>query len=163
HAVRSRILSDGVGPRAVTRRSRGRPGCRFGQRGDQRAGRRPQRARQHGPESRAGAFGRRPTHPRRNGAARRPADRGPLSRGRVLTRLDATSADAHGWTTAGFYIAGQIGRSLLEAMKKPRRARFPGSGAAMIKQAEKSYAPREVERQVQEFWNRAKVYQKTVA
>ena len=33
----------------------------------------------------------------------------------------------------------------------------------MIKQAEKSYAPREVERQVQEFWNRAKVYQKTVA
>src|SRR5207249_5592354 len=85
------------------------------------------------------------------------------ARGRVLTRLDATSADAHGWTTAGFYIAGQIGRPLLEAMKKPRRARFPGSGAAMIKQAEKSYAPREVERQVQEFWNRAKVYQKTVA
>src|SRR6267143_228799 len=33
----------------------------------------------------------------------------------------------------------------------------------MIKQAEKSYAPLEVERQVQEFWNRAKVYAKTVA
>src|SRR5438094_1196080 len=33
----------------------------------------------------------------------------------------------------------------------------------MIKQAEKTYAPLEVERQVQEFWNRAKVYQKTVA
>src|SRR6267378_481037 len=33
----------------------------------------------------------------------------------------------------------------------------------MIKQAEKSYAPLEVERQVQEFWNRAKVYGKTVA
>src|SRR3989475_206604 len=33
----------------------------------------------------------------------------------------------------------------------------------MIKQAEKSYAPLEVERQVQEFWTRAKVYQKTVA
>src|SRR5207249_10030304 len=33
----------------------------------------------------------------------------------------------------------------------------------MIKQAEKTYAPLEVERQVQEFWNRAKVYAKTVA
>ena len=33
----------------------------------------------------------------------------------------------------------------------------------MIKQAEKAYAPPEVERQVQEFWNRAKVYAKTVA
>ena len=33
----------------------------------------------------------------------------------------------------------------------------------MIKQAEKTYAPREVERQVQEFWKRAKAYQKTVA
>src|SRR5713101_7642252 len=54
-------------------------------------------------------------------------------------------------------------RPLLEAMKKPRGARFPRSGAAMIKQAEKSYAPLEVERQVQEFWTRAKVYQKTVA
>src|SRR2546425_84583 len=33
----------------------------------------------------------------------------------------------------------------------------------MIKQAEKSYAPLEVEKQVQEFWSRAKVYAKTVA
>ena len=33
----------------------------------------------------------------------------------------------------------------------------------MIKQAEKAYAPREVERQVQDFWSRAKVYAKTVA
>ncbi|HYY48694.1 MAG TPA: isoleucine--tRNA ligase [Thermoplasmata archaeon] len=33
----------------------------------------------------------------------------------------------------------------------------------MIKQAEKAYAPLEVESQVQEFWNRAKVYAKTVA
>ena len=33
----------------------------------------------------------------------------------------------------------------------------------MIKQAEKSYAPLEVERQVQEFWSRTKAYQKTVA
>jgi len=33
----------------------------------------------------------------------------------------------------------------------------------MIKQAEKTYAPLEVERQVQEFWDRAKVYRKTVA
>jgi isoleucyl-tRNA synthetase len=33
----------------------------------------------------------------------------------------------------------------------------------MIKQAEKAYAPLEVERQVQEFWTRAKVYAKTVA
>src|SRR2546428_10645364 len=33
----------------------------------------------------------------------------------------------------------------------------------MIKQAEKAYAPLEVEKQVQEFWNRAKVYAKTVA
>src|SRR5712692_9427746 len=33
----------------------------------------------------------------------------------------------------------------------------------MIKQAEKKYAPLEVERQVQEFWDRAKVYAKTVA
>ncbi len=33
----------------------------------------------------------------------------------------------------------------------------------MIKQAEKSYAPREVERQVQEFWKRAKIYAKTAA
>ena len=33
----------------------------------------------------------------------------------------------------------------------------------MIKQTEKAYAPLEVERQVQEFWNRAKVYAKTVA
>ncbi len=33
----------------------------------------------------------------------------------------------------------------------------------MIKQAEKTYAPREVERQVREFWDRAKVYTKTVA
>ncbi|MGI0148295.1 MAG: class I tRNA ligase family protein, partial [Thermoplasmata archaeon] len=33
----------------------------------------------------------------------------------------------------------------------------------MIKQAEKAYAPLEVERQVQEFWSRAKVYAKTVA
>src|SRR3989454_12041521 len=56
-----------------------------------------------------------------------------------------------------------IGPALHEAMKKPRGARFPGKGAAMIKQAEKSYAPLEVERQVQEFWTRAKVYQKTVA
>src|SRR2546422_5277140 len=49
-------------------------------------------------------------------------------------------------------------------MKKPRgRPSSPGSGAAMIKQAEKTYAPREVERQVQEFWRRAKGYQKTVA
>src|SRR5438132_758634 len=32
----------------------------------------------------------------------------------------------------------------------------------MIKQAEKAYAPLEVEKQVQEFWNRAKVYAKTV-
>ena len=39
----------------------------------------------------------------------------------------------------------------------------PGSGAAMIKQAEKAYAPLEVEKQVQEFWDRAKVYAKTVA
>src|SRR2546425_11171463 len=54
-------------------------------------------------------------------------------------------------------------RTLLEAMKKPWVARRPRSGAAMIKQAEKTYAPREVERQVQEFWKRAKVYQKTVA
>src|SRR5712691_7318715 len=48
-------------------------------------------------------------------------------------------------------------------MKKPRRARFPRSGAAMIKQAEKSYAPLELERQVHSFWTRAKVYEKTVA
>jgi len=47
-------------------------------------------------------------------------------------------------------------RPLLEAMKKPRVARIPRSGAAMIKQAEKTYAPLEVERQVQEFWERAK-------
>ena len=33
----------------------------------------------------------------------------------------------------------------------------------MIKQAEKTYAPLEVEKQVQEFWDRAKVYRKTVA
>lgn len=33
----------------------------------------------------------------------------------------------------------------------------------MIKQAEKTYAPLEVERQVQDFWKRAKVYAKTVA
>ncbi|HYS73186.1 MAG TPA: isoleucine--tRNA ligase [Thermoplasmata archaeon] len=33
----------------------------------------------------------------------------------------------------------------------------------MIKQAEKSYLPAELERQVQEFWTRAKVYPKTVA
>src|SRR5207237_7615906 len=33
----------------------------------------------------------------------------------------------------------------------------------MIKQAEKAYAPLEVEKQVQEFWDRAKVYAKTVA
>jgi isoleucyl-tRNA synthetase len=33
----------------------------------------------------------------------------------------------------------------------------------MIKQAEKAYAPLEVERQVREFWSRAKVYEKTVA
>src|SRR5438309_2096051 len=33
----------------------------------------------------------------------------------------------------------------------------------MIKQAEKRYAPLEVERQVHEFWARAKVYAKTVA
>jgi len=33
----------------------------------------------------------------------------------------------------------------------------------MIKQAEQSYAPLEVERQVQEFWSRTKAYQKTVA
>src|SRR5437016_12313671 len=33
----------------------------------------------------------------------------------------------------------------------------------MIKQAEKAYAPLEVERQVQEFWDRAKVYAKTAA
>src|SRR5213596_4302508 len=33
----------------------------------------------------------------------------------------------------------------------------------MIKQAEKAYAPLEVEKQVQEFWDRAKVYRKTVA
>src|SRR2546428_30355 len=54
-------------------------------------------------------------------------------------------------------------RPLLEAMKKPWVARIPGSGAAMIKQAEKTYAPLEVEKQVQEFWDRAKVYGKTVA
>src|SRR3989441_681584 len=54
-------------------------------------------------------------------------------------------------------------RPLLEAMKKPRVARIPRSGTAMIKQAEKTYAPLELERQVQEFWERAKVYQKTVA
>src|SRR3989442_4663208 len=49
-------------------------------------------------------------------------------------------------------------------MKKPRgRPSSPGGGAAMIKQAEKTYAPREVERQVQEFWDRAKGYRKTVA
>src|SRR5712691_10405737 len=47
-------------------------------------------------------------------------------------------------------------------MKKPRAARIPRSGAAMIKQAEKTYAPLEVERQVQEFWDRARVYRKTV-
>lgn len=33
----------------------------------------------------------------------------------------------------------------------------------MIKQAEKAYAPRDVEREVLEFWNRAKVYAKTVS
>ncbi|TLZ79726.1 MAG: isoleucine--tRNA ligase, partial [Methanobacteriota archaeon] len=44
-----------------------------------------------------------------------------------------------------------------------RWSEFPGSGAAMIKQAEKAYAPLEVEKQVQEFWDRAKVYAKTVA
>src|SRR3989442_5942350 len=49
-------------------------------------------------------------------------------------------------------------------MKKPRgRPSSPGSGAAIIKQAEKTYAPREVKRQVQECWKRAKVYSKTVA
>jgi len=32
----------------------------------------------------------------------------------------------------------------------------------MIKQAEKAYAPLEVEKQVEEFWNRARVYAKTV-
>src|SRR5438132_7107580 len=53
-------------------------------------------------------------------------------------------------------------RPLLEAMKKPWVARIPGSGAAMIKQAEKTYAPLEVEKRVQEFWERAKVYRKTV-
>src|SRR5438093_9988060 len=56
-----------------------------------------------------------------------------------------------------------IGPALHEATKKPRGARNPRSGAAMIKQAEKTYAPLEVERQVQAFWTRAKVYQKTVA
>src|SRR3989442_30685 len=43
------------------------------------------------------------------------------------------------------------------------RGPIPQEGAAMIKQAEKSYAPLEVERQVQEFWSRTKAYQKTVA
>src|SRR2546426_1013332 len=43
------------------------------------------------------------------------------------------------------------------------RGPIPREGAAMIKQAEKSYAPLEVERQVQEFWSRTKAYQKTVA
>src|SRR2546428_585613 len=66
-------------------------------------------------------------------------------------------------TTACFYTATQMSRPLPEAMKKPWVARIPGSGAAMIKQAEKTYAPLEVERQVQEFWDRAKVYRKTVA
>src|SRR3989475_762164 len=54
-------------------------------------------------------------------------------------------------------------RPLLEAMKKPWVARIPGSGAAMIKQAEKTYAPLEVEKQVQEFWDRARVYRRPVA
>src|SRR5947209_5688362 len=66
-------------------------------------------------------------------------------------------------TTACFYTATQMSRPLPEAMKKPSVARIPGSGAAMIKQAEKTYAPLEVEKQVQEFWDRAKVYRKTVA
>src|SRR3989442_5373678 len=66
-------------------------------------------------------------------------------------------------TTACFYTATQMSRPLPEAMKKPRVARIPGSGAAMIKQAEKTYAPREVERQGQEFWDRAKVYPKNAA
>src|SRR2546428_11059799 len=43
------------------------------------------------------------------------------------------------------------------------RGPIPREGAAMIKQAEKSYAPLEVEREVQEFWSRTKAYQKTVA
>src|SRR2546427_2566689 len=66
-------------------------------------------------------------------------------------------------TTACFYTATQMSRPLPEAMKKPWVARIPGSGAAMIKQAEKTYAPLEVERQVQEFWDRAKVYKKAAA
>src|SRR5437016_13858387 len=43
------------------------------------------------------------------------------------------------------------------------RGPIPREGAARIKQAEKSYAPLEAERQVQEFWSRTKAYQKTVA
>src|SRR5207245_11803448 len=43
------------------------------------------------------------------------------------------------------------------------RGPIPREGAAMIKQAEKSYAPLEVEREVQELWSRTKAYQKTVA
>src|SRR3989454_5008786 len=89
-------------------------------------------------------------------SARCPQSRTDRLRGRLGRR-----GCAH--TTACFYKAGQIGRLLLEARKKSRGARFPGEGAAMIKQAEKSYAPLEVERQVQEFWGRTKAYQKTVA
>src|SRR3989442_7866235 len=54
-------------------------------------------------------------------------------------------------------------RPLREAMKKPWVARIPGSGAGMTKQAEKTYAPLEVEKQAREFWDRAKVYGKPVA
>src|SRR5438445_11253743 len=65
-------------------------------------------------------------------------------------------------TTACFYTATQMSRPLPEAMKKPWVARIPGSGAAMIKQAEKTYAQLEVERHVQEFWVGANGYRKTV-
>src|SRR3989454_10716039 len=67
--------------------------------------------------------------------------------------------------TARFYRPSRMSDSLPRGDEEaPRSPVVPrGSGAAMIKQAEKTYAPREVERQVQEFWKRAKVYSKTVA
>ncbi|MGQ0798416.1 MAG: isoleucine--tRNA ligase [Methanobacteriota archaeon] len=55
------------------------------------------------------------------------------------------------------------GSAAVGRRQSPEGPAIPREGAAMIKQADDSYRPVELEKRVQDFWRRAKVYEKTVA
>src|SRR3990172_13092468 len=97
----------------------------------------------------------------RRGIARRGRDVALPAAG--LRRHEALAVPAATSATTPSYSACRMGEALPQGDDEALRLPEPREGAAMIKQAEKAYAPLEGERQVHEFWKRAKVYPKVVA